>query len=188
MSSIHSINNTKKHIILDIDGALIDGYGFTVNTRPGLKSFFKFLFNHPLIESVSIWTSATKSWYRFVYDEVFRYIIPRNKDFYLVYTRNKCKSIYNRDTRTNYMTKPLYKIWRKYKDFDKDNTIIIDDTPETYYYNNKNAIPIKTYSVNRMNHHKDIELYKLQKYLDYLLSLESVREVDNHNWSRETQL
>lgn len=78
--------------------------------------------------------------------------------------------------------KNLQKVWKQYKDMNKHNTIIIDDTPHTYKYNYGNAIPISTYS--RYDHNDDY-LLQLTKWLP---TLEVIRSTNKQQWYNEAIL
>ena len=183
----------KKNLILDIDGTLIDGYPITstqfiIRPRPGLKEFLEFCFTHPLIDTVSIWT-ASQTWYKTVYENCFKDLIPESKSFYFVFEGNRCVTKSEHDQLENgefypqlINIKPLKKVWRKFKPkLNKSNTLIIDDTPITYTRNYGNAIPIKPFEFKKKEkeEEQDKELYKLINYLETeLLYLKDVRSIE----------
>ena len=55
----------KLHLILDIDGTLIDDKGL-LEPRLYLKEFLKYAFDN--FKTVSIWTAAHESWYKEVHN------------------------------------------------------------------------------------------------------------------------
>jgi hypothetical protein len=110
------------------------------------QMFLDFCFDH--FDSVSIWTAAPREWLervraRFLSDRHFRFI----------WTRERCilrgryqGSYWNSYDCTPECIKPLKRVWRHYLDMNRHNTIIVDDTPETYRQNYGNAVPIPTFN------------------------------------------
>lgn len=160
------------HIILDIDGTLIDGDARTgeIKTRPGLQEFFEYCFT--TFASVSIWTAANSYWMHYVRHRCFKDLIGGN-EFKYTWSGERC------GVRDGSLIKPLKKIWRrKYTMLTRYNTIIIDDTPETYQQNYGNAIGIPSY-------HKDAPdnlLWQLTRWMPQLIHQE-VRAIDKRGWN-----
>lgn len=139
------------NLILDMDGTLIDGFyddnnNHVVKPRPHLKDFFEFIFAY--FENISIWTHGDESWYKIVYDECLKYMLPINKNFHFVKTRE-----YGNES---YPYKKLSKIYKEYDDYNEFNTFIIDDFSKTYELNIENSIPIKNYTYT-FNEHTDTD-------------------------------
>jgi hypothetical protein len=179
---------TSKHIVLDMDGTLISSNdGFQIIPRTHLKEFLHFLFTHPMIETVSIWTAASKKWFDEVYENCLRNLLPNGKLFYLIWTEDRCtlKHIYDESKYGWYqeeqfhVVKKLRKMWKSSsRPHMEHNTIIIDDTPITYSKNYGNAIRVKTFE-----HDEDNELLLLMKYLDnIILHLSNVRFIEKRWW------
>jgi hypothetical protein len=134
------------HIILDLDGTLIDGDGeHRIYPRPHLQVFLDFCFAH--YESVSIWTAAPREWL-----ELARARLFSDRPFRFLWSGERCAliwpwrgSYWNAD-RTPEAIKPLKKVWRRYPDMNRNNTMIVDDTPATYRRNYGNAIPIPNFN------------------------------------------
>lgn len=152
------------HIILDIDGTLVGSdKEFNIYPRPHIKEFLNYCFKE--FDSVSIWTAASKDWA----DRVLNTVAPK-RTFRFVWSEDRCT--YRSDRNKIYqgdffafpiVIKPLKKVWRKYDDMTRDNTIIVDDTPNTYKDNYGNAIPITTYK--HEDDKNDDELLKLIQFL-----------------------
>lgn len=182
-SSSTTRKTKSKYIILDIDGTLIDGDERTgIFPRPYLKEFFEYVFAN--FEQVCIWTAATRQWYQLVYFRVFSKVLPRNKQFYFVWTREKCSIYRNRFLHSSIshpiFIKELQNVWKEYPDMNASNTLILDDTESTYIKNYYNAIPITRYDKNMIY---DYELQKLTKYLGKLLEANDVRFIDKKHWT-----
>lgn len=56
-----------------------------------------------------------------------------------------------------------YIVYKCFKDFNENNTFIVDETPETYQENVENSIPIKKFTNFDFD---DKELIKCIKYLE----------------------
>lgn len=132
-----------RHIVLDLDGTLI-GEDY-ICARPHLAEFLAFCFEH--FETVNIWTAASQSWYDQCFRKLLRKHMPAGKDtFHSVWFGEKCKRRYDTDLGYHITYKPLSRYWRaKSRRMTKFNTVIVDNTPETYMANYGNAVPIETY-------------------------------------------
>ena len=117
------------NLILDLDGTLIDDYyddanNLCIRPRPHLTEFLIFAFDH--FDSVSIWTNGSLEWYRYVYKQELYKHIPFIYCFNMVITFDDglvmCKES---------SPKSLRKIYKIYPEFNKNNTILIDDSPHT---------------------------------------------------------
>ena len=176
------------NIILDVDGTLVDGDGYNVWSRPFLKEFIEFCF--ATFITVSIWTAASEDWYQLVYQSTLKALLPPNKSFLFVFTGNRCVSETDWDAiesgefypRT-ISVKPLSKVWRKFKQLNRHNTLILDNTCTTYSRNFGNAIPIETFERQDTT---DRELFKLMQWIPSLLKLNTVRHTEKRFWSIQT--
>jgi len=160
-------------VILDMDGTLIDR---EMNPRPFLKPFLRFLFSN--FKQVGIWTAANELWFSEAYQTVLKPALieisdnkenpataNRQFDFHQVLLGDRATVIYPvRSAFTLYdgndgissdvkVFKRLRKLWnkKKYGYMTRHNTLIIDDTKETYYYNHGNAIGIETFNGSNMD-------------------------------------
>ncbi len=149
------------NIILDMDGTLIDNIGFTPYARPHLKNFLNFCFHN--FQHVSIWTAASPEWFQVVNQHIFQHLLE-GRTFHFVWTRDRCTITtasyldYDElDGRNNEFVlcypgrieKRLTKVYKAFKkQYNRHNTLIVDDLPETYSKNYGNAIPIHKYEYN----------------------------------------
>ncbi len=174
----------KPHIFLDLDQTLISAepteeYDFKKNEnkakkflshdmdkmyivfeRPGLQEFLDYLFKN---FDVSIWTAASKDYALFIIDKI---ICPKSKRdsrklnfiFFSYHCGYSEKNIGN--------IKKLSLLWDVYgfKDFEKDNTFILDDNTEVYKGQEDNCILVKPFEFNEENSEND-------KYLKDLISI-----------------
>ena len=167
------------NLILDMDQTLISGEIYknkpnAISVRPYLKLFLKHAFEQ--FANVSLWTSAEKSWYDEVYNEILCKELPEGKTFDFVWTRDKClkKQICIRSNMGMPMDVTIYvkqldQVYSMYPAYSKHNTFIVDDNHHSYSDNIENAIPIKPF------HHLDEfceEDDKLVKLSQYFRSLE----------------
>jgi hypothetical protein len=178
------------HIILDMDGTLIDSDGINIYCRPRLKKFLNYCFN--TFKSVSIWTAASQAWYNVVYNNCFKKILRKNK-FNIVYTELDCTDKFKYSDEmfeynsSNLKTiKSLKKLWRnKSTGMNRNNTLILDDTHETYQENYGNAIPIPTYNVKNPEYKNDNVLLRLMLWLPTLKN-KQIRKVEKRGWYVQT--
>lgn len=145
-----------RYVILDIDGTLVDGdRPENIVERPGLAMFLSTLF--VLFEGrVGIWTAANKEWLQLVVHRHLRPKIPAPyHDFLFMLSAEHCMQIM--------ITRPLIGTVRAVlkplrmlpvhlraqpgmaEVPNADNSIIIDDTPDTFMDNPGSAILIKRF-------------------------------------------
>lgn len=82
--------------------------------------------------------------------------MPLDKTFFQVWFKDKCKI-----DSEGFQYKPLKKFIKKYKGVSRENIVIIDNDPDNYFYDRKNAIPIETY----LGSQKDSELFRVMNIL-----------------------
>jgi len=144
MSEFNNMSYTKKNIILDMDGTLLDADVYSTNfrkqkpiARPHLKKFLEYVFE--TFENVSIWTNATESWYNQCYEEVLKHHLPEGKTFHFVRHREH-------NMGRVWIHKKLTDIYELYPEiYNIYNTLIVDDNCETYALNAENAVPINPF-------------------------------------------
>ena len=128
------------HIVLDIDGTLIDQK--TQVFRPYIEEFLDYCFTK--FETVNIWTAASYGWYT----EVLSKLKPilRGRTFSKVYYNEQCtlRHVYHEGTMAWCKIKVLKKMCKGAMTL--DNTVIVDDTPLTFCRNYGNAVYIMTYN------------------------------------------
>ncbi len=107
-------------------------------TRPHLKEFLIFCFSY--FKIVSIWSAGKERYVNSVVDNIFKHI----RDPHVVYTWNECFVNDN-----GLITKPIQTMINNVPDLNDymsiNNTLVIDDRPSTFYYNNRNGITIPRY-------------------------------------------
>lgn len=198
LTNRYCMNAKNLHLILDVDGTLIDDKG-KIKPRPYLKEFLLHAFN--TCKTVSIWTAAPKSWYEKVHRKILGDIlIDMGFEFDNVFTREKCTrtAYYNLGESSRFhitmsrmnqiKIKPLEKLWKPttiYQDFNKDNTLIVDNTYYTFRKNYGNAIPIPTFIATDL---EDDHLLQLISFLDILQEefnrVGSVRHIEKRHWNK----
>jgi TFIIF-interacting CTD phosphatase-like protein len=153
---------------------------YLITPRPHLQEFLDFLFKN---FNVSIWTAASKEYACFIANEL---ITPRNKSkrklscFFFDTHRDISEKIYK-------APKKLETLWQQFKlrdDFNKKNTIIIDDLPDVKNSQPEYTYQIPAFDVRKNNYVNDEELKTLMKLLSenlkdlthsYGLNLDSAR-------------
>lgn len=176
------------NIVLDMDQTLIDGWpepsnvNVNVIRRPNLDIFLEWCFEH--FERVSIWTAASRDWFNKVNEFVFEDILKsinqkkgREYKFDFVFTSEMCNVVWKFSEFHGCSVKCIQKRIRKlhnrksepFKHYNLDNTIIIDDTSQTFSANYGNGIqisPFETYKYFDENIWKsDVELLRMALYL-----------------------
>jgi len=162
-----------KHLILDCDQTLLDGF----THRPYLAEFLHFAFNH--FETVSLWTYADEFVHESKHMMVLSQHLPQNASFYFRKTRKDCvvrpsSGYFDMWDEQLIVAKPLSKIFNEYPHFNANNTLIVDDNRETFQHNVDNAIHIKPFY--RSQFADDSELLGLVIVLENILKQSSACE------------
>jgi len=176
----------KKLIILDLDHTILHSINsnvynkfnydyiyngtltseFIIIHRPFLQDFFRYLFRYFY---VGVWSAGTKSYVQIIVDDIFKNYKDQLK-FVLHY--DHCMFMNELDKNW----KDLDLIWNYYKNFNKSNTILLDDTDQVIKYVN-NWIRIPKFDIFKTKDDK-ILLYIMQ-YLDTIKSKNNINY--NHN-------
>lgn len=158
LSSEHEIANHDYHF--DSDHTKIWG-----KKRPHLEFFLKEL--HKITE-IGFWSASSRDYV----DAILEVILPSElKPVIIMDVRSCSKKSYYNIGNVSVTTKPLKKIWKTHKQYNRSNTIIVDDTPSTYADNYGNALPIAKYNGS----HDDRELLLLLDKLKARLEKNDVR-------------
>lgn len=143
----------KKFVFHDMDGYYI------VFERPGLQNFLTYLFDN---YTVSIWTAASKDYALFVIEKIILAGNSNRKLDYIFFS-------YHCDVSEGVLggTKNLNMLWDVYKlkDYDKNNTVILDDYDEVYKTQPKNCIIAKPFEFTQDESWNDKFLEELQTKL-----------------------
>jgi len=154
------------HLVLDIDGTLIDhrkwnvGDEFTqlfiddcnIYFRPYLEEFMEWAFR--TFKTVGVYTASQERWAH----PILNYILPFGHEFNFIWTFQDCEVVYN--NRMNWFTgedevvsnliKPLDKLYDSEigirRNMNRYNTLILDDTPQTFEENKENGVEITSYN------------------------------------------
>ena len=133
----------------------MDGY-YIVFERPGLQSFLTFLFNN---FNVSVWTAASKDYALFVIEKI---IINGNKNRKLdwIFFSHHCDISKNMKNGS----KDLNLLFKEFgiEDYNKNNTVIIDDYDEVYKTQPDNCIIAVPFEFTDDDSENDDFLKKLQ--------------------------
>jgi carboxy-terminal domain RNA polymerase II polypeptide A small phosphatase len=184
-----------KLIIFDIDGTLVDtakegthninvGYNIIMKTssRPGIKELMEYCFNN---YDVGFYTAASRDYATeilklFLTDQQFQSIkFIKDNDNCSKLSLNMNDSGFSYDY---FVYKPLHKIWKKSyarnNGWNKNNTLIIEDSPSTCIKNYGNAIYVPSYVYGR----NDDVLFKLIDYVQELNLKGNVRGTEKRYW------
>ena|SRR5579884_3181410 len=168
--------SVKPLVIFDLDGTLIwatrvfnvdanpdtgadfiiQVYGETwsVRKRPGLDAFLEWCHQH---FRLAVWTAARPAYAQAISEHLFR-----GMELEFIFSRPETQIEPSPIDGDLIYRKPLRRIWfLPFRWFHYANTRIIDDTPETYAFNEENAIPIVTWTEDA----KDVELLRIQLVL-----------------------
>ena len=174
----------KKNIILDLDHTIIsaipledfdwtdknknkainfnfhnmDNY-YIVFERPKLQEFLDFIFEN---FNVTIWSAASKNYVLFVIENIIKKNPKRKiKHVLFSYHCKLSKKLYNGGI------KKLNILWDYYKlkDFNKENTLIVDDLEDVKKIQKNNCFLIKSFDFTDQDSQLDNELDNVKNFL-----------------------
>lgn len=136
----------------------MDGY-YIVFERPYLQEFLDYLFAN---FNVSVWTAASKDYALFIIDKILLQN-KSNRKLDWVFFSYHCDL--SRKIKSG--SKNLSVLWEKYKieNYNKDNTVILDDYDEVYNTQKNNCIIAKQFEFEDDNSESDSFLKDLKNIL-----------------------
>jgi hypothetical protein len=171
------------NIVLDMDQTLIDGHyitgngDLTVSARPYLKEFLIWCFDN--FDNVSIWTAASKQWFDYVNQNIFKPILQSiGKKFDKVWVGDRVTFAWQYSEwhghSVNTKQKRLSKLYRQNRNiggnpYNKHNTIMVDDSKASFQINYGNGIEVKPWYSGGYKPDEDTELKELMVYFDNVL-------------------
>jgi TFIIF-interacting CTD phosphatase-like protein len=152
----------------------MDDY-YIVFERPGLQKFLTFLFNN---FNVSVWTAASRDYCLFIVDNI---ILKkhRNRKLDWIFFSYHCDI----SKKIGKCTKDLDLLWDFYKikDYNKNNTMIIDDFDDVYKHQKDNCIVAEPFEVTERNSERDDFLVKLTPLLKNIVKTSEQRSSEHIN-------
>ncbi|KAJ3029214.1 hypothetical protein HDV00_009697 [Rhizophlyctis rosea] len=187
-------------LVLDLDGTLLDREMVAAHqqfdtrlpkgnhhnkwqgwARPDLGSFKNYAFAN---FTVALWTSAMPE----TADEIAKWLFSdAERDRLLfIWSRAECSTVNG-----NVRAKDLRKIWRDFKPYGPENTILLDDTRDKAFYTPANLLLIPTFQPRVFNEEliEDQGLLRAQSFLEIMMAL-GVEDVQTylHDHSFPTNL
>lgn len=159
------------HLILDVDGTLVEevvDQKEVPRLRPHLKEFLDYAFEH--FVSVIVWTNAGSEWCNPILERIQEE--TKCREFRVVLTGDKRTSLNE--------VKNLKKIYKICPDMNKDNTLILDNTPATYRNNYGNAIGITTWFGNENDTQLLQVMANLERWFPEFIEKETVRKTNKY--------
>lgn len=174
-------------VILDIDETLVysteqplgipadDRVGrYFTYYRPAVNTFLDYLFeNH----RVAVWTASGRAYATPLLSRLLGENLGRLEFFW---TGERCTLVRDFEQHERVVVKRLRKVWRK--GFDRERTVIIDNTPSTYRRNYGNAVPVPDFEGDM----SDKIMVQLPRFIDMLARLQTVRHVEKRLWFRRS--
>lgn len=175
-------------LVLDLDETLIYSSEYELHRRPDFHYDRFFIYMRPSLNwfllkvyenfDVGIWSSADELYV----DYIINRITPKSLKYKIVWGRNHCSVKRDFETDSYIYLKQLKRLKRK--GFNLDKVIIVDDSKEKSRENYGNSIYIKPY----MGEIEDDKLLFLERYLERLKYVKSVRKIEKRGWRASVKL
>ena len=170
------------HLILDLDGTLVHSDEKSTQFRPYLKEFFDYCFAN--FAHVSLWSASEPAWVYPIIDQFKdKLSIP---DFHFVWAGYKVT--YRpismgrfRNDGHEYLAKKIKKVCKAFPEYTRENTLILDDTPETYRYNYGNAIGINSWTGDPDDREFLLLIQELESWRKMFVETGTVRHIFKHS-------
>jgi TFIIF-interacting CTD phosphatase-like protein len=167
------------HNMTDSDGKV----NYIVFERPGLQKFLAYIFEN---FDVSIWTAASKDYAMFIIEKI---IIGNHQNRKLHYVFFSYHCDISEEKSKNKCTKDLSLLWSFYRlsQFNKDNTVILDDYIEDVFDKQKrNCIIAPEFDIVKHHGIDDKFLTQIIPVLrEHGTNSETVTSVSNRQFSKD---
>jgi len=184
---IHEPRPSKKLLVLDLDYTILDckkiseeGVSLADYTRPFLQEFLSTCFKE---YDIVVWSQTHWKWVEIKLTEMglltsdsyhISFVMDRSMMFPIVSNHGGKKR--------EHEVKALEIIWAKFPNWNKTNTIHVDDLSRNFALNPKNGLKIPAFKNALQTRSTDRVLLRLAKYLALISSLPDLSALDHSNW------
>lgn len=168
----------KKLVVLDLDRTLTDYFmkvdSYSRKLRPYLHYFLEEIYQ---FYDIIIWSSSTM---KMIKRKLTKLGILNNQNYKILCYLGDLAMTRVKNSKFKFRTKPLSIIWKRFRQYNASNTVIIDDKRKNFYCNPKNGIAINKYYA--VDYERDQELFFLLKYLKNIQTCCNFEELKNSDW------
>lgn len=184
---IHEPRPQKKLLVLDLDYTILDckkiseeGVNLADYTRPYLQEFLTSCFRE---YDIVVWSQTHWRWVEIKLTEMglltsdsyhISFVMDRSTMFPIVSNHGGKKR--------EHEVKALEIIWAKFPNWNKTNTIHVDDLSRNFALNPKNGLKIPAFKNALQTRETDRVLPRLAKYLTLIASNPDISSLDHNNW------
>jgi Dullard-like phosphatase family protein len=169
-------------LILDIDETLVFATEQALTQPHDFIVGPYFVYKRPHVDAfltavaewfdLAVWTSSTEPYAAQVVHELF----PATERLAFLWARSWCTRRYDPEFQEEFWLKDLKKVKRLGRSLQR--TIMIDDSPEKLQRQYGNHIYVRPF----VGDPADSELQQILPYLQFLRSVENVRQIEKRNW------
>lgn len=176
----------KKLLVIDIDYTIYDMKSPMLSPamlkRPYTDEFLTWAFQH---FELCFWSQTAWNFLEAKLTELGILTHPSYRVLFVL-DRSSMFSIESRLKRRRHEVKALQIIWSLLPEmYGPHNTLHIDDLSRNFALNPRNGIKIKAYKHAAVTRHLDMELVRVQRYLEQLLALDDFSVPDHSNWRQQ---
>ena len=186
IKELHPPREGKKCIVLDIDYTFFDLGSSSERPRDLLRPYVElFLSNAYSRWDIVIWSATSMKWIDVKLKELglidhpeFR--ITACMDYTAMVTVDNTGM---KTSKKVFDCKPLHVLWKRYPQYTRSNTLMLDDLRRNFVLNPQNGLVIKPFKHSTTERGRsDREFLKLDVYLSKLAELESLDHLDHDEW------
>jgi len=184
---IHEPRPDKKLLVLDLDYTILDckkiseeGVNLADYTRPYLQEFLTTCYKD---YDIAVWSQTHWRWVEIKLTEMglltsesYRISFVMDRTMMFPITSN------HGGKKREHEVKALEIIWAKFPNWNKTNTIHVDDLSRNFALNPKNGLKIPAFKNALQTRNTDRVLMRLAKYLSLIASNPDLSSIDHNNW------
>lgn len=188
LQAIHEPRPAKKLLVLDLDYTILDckkiseaGVNLGDYTRPFLQEFLTACFQE---YDIAVWSQTHWKWIEIKLTEMGMLQTSNEYHISLVLDRSQMFPVTSNHggKKREHEVKALEIIWAKFPNWNKTNTIHVDDLSRNFAMNPKNGLKIPAFKNALETRSSDRVLLHLAKYLVLIASQSDLSALDHSNW------
>eukprot|EP00761_Pharyngomonas_kirbyi_P008345 gb/GECH01008356.1/.p1 GENE.gb/GECH01008356.1/~~gb/GECH01008356.1/.p1 ORF type:complete len:356 (+),score=84.00 gb/GECH01008356.1/:1-1068(+) len=185
--TMHPPRNGKKLLVLDIDYTIYDCKSTATNIETLMRPYLHdLLTNVYQYYDIAFWSQTSWKW---VEMKLTEFGILTSDSFRVMCALDQSSMFTvmspHRDKKRVHGVKPLEYIWSKFTQFDKTNTVHVDDLSRNFAMNPENGIKIKAFRNAPETRDDDRELKWLKYYLLSIVEHEDLSRLDHRSWKKK---
>jgi len=187
---IHAPRPGRKLLVLDLDYTILDCKNLSEREnlddykRPHLDTFMASCYQH---YDIAIWSQTHWRWVEVKLTEMGLLTHPEFRISFVLDRTMMFSVSSDHDKKKEHEVKALEIIWAKFPNWNKTNTIHVDDLSRNFAMNPKNGLKITPFKNALETKATDAVLLSLAKYLKHIADHNDLTTINHHHWEKYLQ-